>query len=69
MQLTKAQLERINALYDGFGWQPGHVQPEVETVATTAGGGQVISVQVQGYRVYVNQLGKTIDPAQVEAAR
>ena len=32
MQLTKEQLKRIFSLYEGFGWQPGMLPPEITTV-------------------------------------
>ena len=62
MQLTKEQLKRIFSLYEGFGWQPGMLPPEITTVEDDRSG-QTIVVRLGGYSIYVNHMGQVLPPA------
>ena len=61
MQLTKDQLKRIFSLYEGFGWQPGMVPPEIRTVEDDRSG-QTIAVRLGGYSIYVDHMGRVLPP-------
>jgi hypothetical protein len=61
MQLTKEQLKRIFSLYEGFGWQPGMLPPEITTVEDDRTG-QTIAVRLGGYSIYVDHMGRVLPP-------
>ena len=61
MQLTEEQLQRIFSLYEGFGWQPGMLPPEITTVEDDRSG-QTIVVRLGGYSIYVNHMGQVLPP-------
>jgi hypothetical protein len=67
MQLTKDQLERILCLYQGFGWEPGMVPPEVAAV-DDAGGGHKLEVRLGGYSIYIDHMGHVVAPVTSDGA-
>ncbi len=70
MRLTKPQLERILALYDGFAVAGATGNTcEVETVANDGSGGQTIAVTLRDYTIWINPPGLVVDPAPTLRAR
>jgi hypothetical protein len=61
MRLTKEGLTRIVKLYDGFGWQPGMVPPDVTPLRDEARD-QAISVCLGGYAIHLDHMGRVIAP-------
>jgi hypothetical protein len=68
MRLTKEQLDRVFRLYEGFGWKPGMVPPEITAVGD-ARDGLTLDVRLGGYSIYVNHRGQVIPPSAVEPER
>jgi hypothetical protein len=62
MRLTKEQLDRVFRLYEGFGWKPGMVPPEINAV-DDGRDGPTLEVRVGGYSIHVNHMGQVIPPA------
>lgn len=65
MKLTKNQLERIFALYQGFGVSPGQQTPEITTVDEEHPS-PAIAVHLRGYAIHVNHLGQINGPPRAE---
>jgi hypothetical protein len=61
MRLTKEQLDRVFRLYEGFGWQPGMVPPEI-TAVDDERDGQTLDVRLGGYSIHVNHMGQVVPP-------
>lgn len=65
MKLTKNQLERIFALYQGFGVSPGQQTPEI-TTDDEGHPSPSIAVHLRGYAIHVNHLGQVNGPPRAE---
>jgi hypothetical protein len=65
MKLTKNQLERIFALYQGFGVSPGQQTPEI-TTDDEGHPSPSIAVHLRGYAIHVNHLGQVSGPPRAE---
>ena len=66
MKLTKNQLERIYALYQGFGVTLGQQAPEITTVDEKHPQPPSIVVHLRGYAIHVNHLGQVDGPPPTE---
>jgi len=60
MKLTKNQLERIFALYEGFGCHLGQQAPEITTVDEEHPRPS-IAVDLRGYAIHINHMGQIAD--------
>lgn len=65
MKLTKNQLERIFALYEGFGVGLGAQAPEI-TIVEEEHPRPSIAVRLRGYAIHVNHLGQVDGPPPAE---
>jgi len=65
MKLTKNQLERVFALYEGFGCQPGQQAPEI-TPVDEQHPRPSIAVHLRGYAIHVNHLGQIDGPPRAQ---